>query len=67
MPRSTREYLKRYCDQIINNHERAAEIMVNMLEMYGDRYPEHTTFLQNMLLVNVSIIEAFNKFRDEMI
>lgn len=66
MPRSTREYLLRYYEHILNDFERSLSNFKAMHDIYDPEYPDHACFVHSMALNVMSLQELLIKFRQEM-
>lgn len=67
MPRTTREYMIRYCEQGLNNIERALESIAKMLELYGDGYAEYKEPLYAVMASLAVTLEVLQQFREDKV
>lgn len=67
MPRRTREYLKHYACQADNDLDRALAKIMQMVDLYGENYPQHLTALLAVGSLIQQTREFLDDFREKMI
>jgi len=64
MPRSKRWELKRKCDYIIADVDRALKLCGDLMEVYYPNYPEYYPFVQTWIDAFRAIKESVQNFRE---
>jgi len=67
MAKPTRDRLKQFHGQGMNDLDRFLSNIQKMVDIYGERYPNQTTTLEQIAGFAINLQTLFQRFRDEML